>query len=568
MIEFKKIIISNYRAIEKAEINLNNSISPIIGVNEAGKTTVLKAILCLDKRRDKLNDGEHLDFLNIYSRQNQAVISVEIIIKENDFFSKLLAKCKVKTDSEDYQILEKLSNSIPFKLSRHLSEVGKNYRLEGGNIEQLSQNILQKTIDFFVKKTPYILYFDDFNDRVPDKISFDKNYKKDGKLLKKNREWKETIEELFKRAKPEFITGKNTKMLQEYFSMTNDDAKSDVLNDVKDELNKEIVEEWKKIKKSGFDGKQDIDIEIDLTNISNTQDFSFKVIDKSSHGKSRTFSISARSKGFQWFFNYMLKLKFNSNYTNTLENCLFLLDEPGSYLHSSAQSELLKELKRVSENNKIIFCTHSQFLLNPDIVSLGSIKIAEKETGSIINVFDYGSYHNSGKIGALAPVHAALNLNPTYDFIGKVVIVEGITDYYFLKILQNKGKITNEVKIIPSSGAGNSSILISIAFGFSDDFILILDNDSAGKDAKKKYIKEFGENLEEKIHFYSKQKLEKIMSKKVQRKLLEITGCNKVKKALGVIIFSENIDEFTSSFDNETNNNIDSILKIINDLEK
>jgi predicted ATP-dependent endonuclease of OLD family len=566
MIEFKKIIISDYRAIKKAEINLNNSISPIIGVNEAGKTTVLKAILCLDKRRDKLNDGEHLNFLNIYSRQNKAIISVEIIIKEDDFFKQLIAKCKVKTNSEDYNILSKLSKYISFKLSRHLGEDGRVYSLEGGGIEQLSQQIAHKTIDFFVSKTPYILYFDDFNDRVPDKISFDKNYKEDGKLLKKNREWKETIEELFKRANPEFITGKNKKMLQEYFSMTDNDAKSDVLNDVKDELNKEIVEEWKKIKESGFDGSQSIDIEIDLINIPNTQDFSFKVIDKSSSGKSRTFSISARSKGFQWFFNYMLKLKFNSNYTNTLENCLFLLDEPGSYLHSSAQSELLKELKRVSENNKIIFCTHSQFLLNPDIISLGSVKIAEKENGSIINIFDYGNYPSSGKTGALAPIHAALNLNPTYDFIGKVVIVEGITDYYFLKILQNKGKITNKIKVIPSSGAGNSSILISIAFGFSDNFILILDNDSAGIEAKNKYIKEFGENLEEKIHFYSKLKLEKLMSKTVQDKLLEITKSNKVKKALGIIIFSRNIDDFISSFDNETNNNIINTLNIINDL--
>lgn len=566
MIEFKKIIISDYRAIKKAEINLNNSISPIIGVNEAGKTTVLKAILCLDKRRDKLNDGEHLNFLNIYSRQNKAIISVEITIKDDNFFSDLIAKCKVKTDSEDYKILEKLSKSILFKLSRHLGEENRIYRLEGGKIEELSQNTLQKTINFFVSKTPYILYFDDFNDRVPDKISFDKNYKEDGKLLKKNREWKETIEELFKRANPEFITGENKKMLQEYFSMTDNNAKIDVLSDVKDELNNEIVEEWKRIKDSGFDGRQDINIEVDLTNIPNTQDFSFNVKDKSSKGRSRTFLISERSKGFQWFFNYMLKLKFNSNYTNTLENCLFLLDEPGSYLHSSAQSELLKELKRVSENNKIIFCTHSQFLLNPDIVSLGSIKIAEKENGSVINVFDYGNYPNSGKTGALAPIHAALNLNPTYEFVGKVVIVEGITDYYFLKILQDKGKIINEVKIVPSSGAGNSSILISIAFGFSDNFILILDNDPAGKDAKEKYIKEFGENLENKIHFYSKPKLEKLMSKKVQKKLLGITKSNKVKKALGLIIFSENIDEFIASFDNETNNNINDTLSIINNL--
>jgi predicted ATPase len=65
----------------------------------------------------------------------------------------------------------------------------------------------------------------------------------------------------------------------------------------------------------------------------------------------------------------MVKLKFNPNYSgDTLENALFLLDEPGSYLHSSAQIELLKELKKVSNNNQVIFCTHSQFLLDPKTI--------------------------------------------------------------------------------------------------------------------------------------------------------------------------------------------------------
>ena len=35
--------IENYRAIEKVKLNLSFSINPIIGVNESGKTTVLKA---------------------------------------------------------------------------------------------------------------------------------------------------------------------------------------------------------------------------------------------------------------------------------------------------------------------------------------------------------------------------------------------------------------------------------------------------------------------------------------------------------------------------------------------
>ena len=36
--------------------------------------------------------------------------------------------------------------------------------------------------------------------------------------------------------------------------------------------------------------------------------FEFKVRDKSKYKIKRTFKITQRSKGFQWFFNYMIKL--------------------------------------------------------------------------------------------------------------------------------------------------------------------------------------------------------------------------------------------------------------------
>lgn len=53
-------------------------------------------------------------------------------------------------------------------------------------------------------------------------------------------------------------------------------------------------------------------LELVITNEGNV--FRFKVKDKSHNDRTRTFDISERSKGFQWFFNYMIKLKFNPNY--------------------------------------------------------------------------------------------------------------------------------------------------------------------------------------------------------------------------------------------------------------
>ena len=100
--------------------------------------------------------------------------------------------------------------------------------------------------------------------------------------------------------------------------------------------------------------------------------------------------VTQRSKGFQWFFNFIMKLKFNPKYTQNPENAIYLLDEPGSYLHSSAQTELLKKLCDIGKNNTIVYCTHSQYLLDPDVINIGWIKICSKVDGKI-NLVDYGN---------------------------------------------------------------------------------------------------------------------------------------------------------------------------------
>lgn len=300
--------------------------------------------------------------------------------------------------------------------------------------------------------------------------------------------------------------------------------------------------------------------------------FNFKVKDKSHKDKKRTFNISERSKGFQWFFNYMIKLKFNPNYKEELKNSIFLLDEPGSYLHSSAQSELLKELERVSKDNFILFCTHSQYLLNSEIIKLESIKIVEKKE-SKITLQNYGNYKSKKDKGALSPIYQALQLNFAHDFLGKTVITEGITDYYLLNIIQNHTEyIPRDITIIPSSGAGHSSTLISLAISFSDNFLILLDNDEAGKSAETKYVKEFGEGIKSNIHFYNSSikdfKLEDFLCQKDSSDLLKITKSTELKRAFGFIYYDYKKEqkEFICNLSSETLANFKTTFEKISEL--
>tara|TARA_B110000902_G_scaffold97153_1_gene114894 strand:- start:273 stop:1982 length:1710 start_codon:yes stop_codon:yes gene_type:complete len=536
IINFK---INNYRAIEEIIFKLNFSINPIIGINEAGKTSVLKAILAFDKTRDKINRGEHLEFKNKYTIATQKCsISATINLDKNEIKT-FIEKLNLKTDTEDFKILSKINEKLNFTLTRHLSNGDKDYSC---SIEGISEKTILKITKYLVSNLPYILYFDDFADRVPEEIEFPSDYRDTSNLGRgKDREWKEIIQEIFKRADTEGIGElENENHLISYLKFEDQDTKDDILSDVEDTLNKEIIKEWKRIKKSGKSFADDSDkLELVIVNDENT--FKFKVKDKSHKDKKRTFDISERSKGFQWFFNYMIKLKFNPNYKGKLENSIFLLDEPGSYLHSSAQSELLNELQTVSKKNTIIYCTHSQYLLNPDVIKLGSIKIAEKKS-SQITLQNYGNYKSTKNKGALSPIYQALQLNFAHDFVGKIVITEGITDYYLLSIIrQHTNSINKNIKIIPSSGASQSSTLLSIAIPFSDNFVILLDNDKAGLSAKKKYTKEFGEQIAQFIHIYKSNKtkflLEDYLCAKDTSRLLEITNSENPKRALSFLYY-------------------------------
>ena len=46
--------IKNYKAIEDLLIVLNNTLIPLIGINESGKTLILQAILAFDKTEGQL----------------------------------------------------------------------------------------------------------------------------------------------------------------------------------------------------------------------------------------------------------------------------------------------------------------------------------------------------------------------------------------------------------------------------------------------------------------------------------------------------------------------------------
>lgn len=193
-----------------------------------------------------------------------------------------------------------------------------------------------------------------------------------------------------------------------------------------------------------------------------------------------------------------MKLEFNPKVTGNIQDTIFLLDEPGSYLHSTAQEKLCGKIKQISEKNgNVIYCTHSHHLLNPNYIPLNRIYIVQKEKEKNIIATPLTKVNfKKENINAYQPIMDALQL-PLSDFISDnkpIVAVEGIYDKYSLSLFCND----TDYNILPGTSA--DSIIKNIQFlnGFSKVYIAIWDNDNEGKKQYQKAKILYGEIENEK----------------------------------------------------------------------
>jgi predicted ATP-dependent endonuclease of OLD family len=479
--KYRKFIIENYRAITKPlTIDVsNNMLMPIIGVNECGKTTILHAIFAFDELNDDLNEGgRHLrDTDNLYvTSPKPAAVSAEVAVARSEFLSclKELAGSEHSAAVEAYK--KKRGVPATFVIKRHIKTRAYDIILSSFTNKALNDALAREII----RKLPYILFFDDFRDSVEEKVEIvaDADGEPQG--------WLSIFEQLFKQTDRHFSVFKLADLEER--------QRKTVLSAVKRKLNETLTKEWQNFR---LDNNDALQISIDFRSEKNAQGvlrnyLRLDVIEKDTDGNEHFFFISDRSKGFFWFFNFVMKLEFNPKVLEYHQTeAIYLLDEPGSYLHASAQSKLCKKLRQLSQDNVVIYCTHSHYLLDPEVIRLSSIRVAEKGTNGDVQLLSI--HEHSGSIdrrSAFQPVVDALHIKPfLLDLTNRLVIlVEGICDFYALEMFKGN----RDVNILPSVGADSIAFYISLMIAWRVEYRALWDNDSAGNKAKAKAESIFG----------------------------------------------------------------------------
>lgn len=218
------------------------------------------------------------------------------------------------------------------------------------------------------------------------------------------------------------------------------------------------------------------------------------------------YKISERSLGFRWFFCFLLFTRFMKNRYNE-SGTVFLFDEPASNLHSAAQAKLLDSLDKIaSGENDIIYSTHSHYLINPlwletaYVVSNGADRSDDlaggefRERKSDITALLYRDFvgQNPEKTNYFQPILDRLEFSPSaLEAAHGGVLVEGKSDFYILNWYKKRQSGQSIIDFIPVGGSSGAGPLLGLYLGLARKFVLLLDGDISGYEAKKRYLRNY-----------------------------------------------------------------------------
>lgn len=192
--------------------------------------------------------------------------------------------------------------------------------------------------------------------------------------------------------------------------------------------------------------------------------------------------LDQRSAGMQYFFSFYLIFLVEAQGLH--KDSILLLDEPGIHVHGTAQQKIVKFLGKLSKENQLLYTTHSPFMVDGDRLENVRVVYEDKTDGTTKISSDVWPPDKD----SLFPVQAALGyaIAQTLFFSKRQLVVEGITDYWVLKamndILQMKAKnhLRKDAVILPSGGVNKLMPLVSLLLGHEIKVAVLLDGDEPG----------------------------------------------------------------------------------------
>ncbi len=202
-----------------------------------------------------------------------------------------------------------------------------------------------------------------------------------------------------------------------------------------------------------------------------------------------SFDFSKRSDGFKRFVTFLLMISASVK-TDSLSDTLLLIDEPDAGLHPSGCRYLRDELIKIATKNYVIYSTHSIFMIDADEIARHYLVKKKDETTTI----EAASEHN---IADEEVLYNALGYSIFEALKAKNIIFEGWRDKQLFKIGLSKRDAATRAKFkdvgICHANGVNLIRTVTPSMELANRRCVILsDADEPAKRAKKAFNQEKG----------------------------------------------------------------------------
>lgn len=145
-----------------------------------------------------------------------------------------------------------------------------------------------------------------------------------------------------------------------------------------------------------------------------------------------TLNFGERSRGFQWFFSFLAAF---SEYRDSDEAVVLLLDEPGLGLHAAAQQDFLRYIEEdLAQNHRVIYSTHSPFMVQATKIERVRLVEDQSKVGTKVSNEALGVSRDTA-----FPIQAALgySLSQSLFLAPDNLVVEGPSDLLYLTAISD-----------------------------------------------------------------------------------------------------------------------------------
>lgn len=475
----KEIHIENFRSIKNEIIVMDKNCLILLGKNEAGKSNVLKAIaalfgqypLTVKDQRKKINN-EIIKKRRIYATfefTNDDVNKIETALSKkvkgitfkndknlNDYILSELPYIIYEVQIADNKkpafchTEEKQLNIVP---NKELYQNGAviSFQPQGNKIDL--STLLIAEIHKLYSDNPYncMFWHYDNNLLLPDQVAINQFT---------------TNPSQFKSLENIFVMCNRTNIAQEFKEAKEQDGDYvNLLYQVSEGVTRVFRKIWKDFKS---------------TSIELTPDGGNLLIKIADNAK---YSFADRSDGFKKFISVLLILSTQSRSGKIGERDIILIDEPDQSLYPTSAKYLKDELLKISEKSRVIYATHSQYMIDSDCLDRHLIVEKNNDVTTIRKESGCAPYTDDELL------RRAIGSSIFECLQEKNIIFEGWLD----KELFNKFSsitATDDFKLVGKTflhGISGVETLVSLLILANKKFIIVADSDETSTKKRKDF---------------------------------------------------------------------------------